>query len=479
MGYTAGQFTGHVGLAGACVGGASVPRHTPALHHAHPGEAAALAHADAITPIRHLLVDTTPVLFAMAARAADQAPAATSVEELTDRVRALMRNEIARLDAVAQGLGADIIFCWDGPSVSILKQDATCERMRQRTLHSQHWHAEASGRKRERVLARYAAETAMHALPELYTHDGVDSLLEGINGHRRVSIDKALTSGRCAHVVALDEADCLLAQLALRRGQGASTVVLSNDSDLLVHACDDVAGSFRWVLRPAPVTSKPAANFGLMPPPFHYQHVFDRTLLGPELKSKFSKMFLPQFDAATYIVFVATGKTDYGNGFVGIGPRKLVKNGRFRSECRDAVGADTLERAQAASAPSSRRRPRTLPSCATLSRCTPQARTAPASTASTSWPMPRVARAASATDPAPPSATTTRRSTRCTSPSCPCGTRRSRTASPARSTRSSSECRRLSCRTHPRSSSRAARSRHRTRTLRQTSPRRRACGTRA
>jgi hypothetical protein len=344
MGYTAGQFTGHKGLAAACVGGAEVPRHDPPLHNAHRGEQPALEHARAIAGnLSLLLVDATPIAFSMAARAADIAPAATTEHSLALRVRTLVRQELERLDGVAQHMGARVVFCWDGPSVADLKRDRTSERMRQRKLNSRQWHAEASrSRPREHVLARHAGEAAMHALGELYAPQGIDALLNSL-GQQRVSSAAALTSGRCVHVVADDEADCLIAQLAVRHGHGESTAVLSNDSDMLVHACDE--DSYRWVVRPAPVTVKPAENYGLAAPLFHHQHLFDRTLLGTVLKRRFSAMFPPAFDPVAYLVFVATGKTDYGNGFHGVGAMGLAKDGRIRRACSQAVGATVALRA--------------------------------------------------------------------------------------------------------------------------------------
>jgi hypothetical protein len=86
MGFTLGATSSHAALRHARIGGISWGRH----RNVHQGERAALQHAVAVgAPLRFLVVDTTPLVYSLAARIAGQPLAAAAASAaLLDTVNA-------------------------------------------------------------------------------------------------------------------------------------------------------------------------------------------------------------------------------------------------------------------------------------------------------------------------------------------------------------------------------------------------------
>jgi hypothetical protein len=238
-------------------------------------------------------------------------------------------NEYAEL---AHRAGARLLCCWDGPAVAELKVDTTSHRMRERAILAANW-ARAS---QESELLRYASAAVMQHLQQdgMYSAAGVERMfVRGRDGHHLVAEDQLeealLRLDGVLHIVAPDEADCLIARITRALRQPLGTAVLSVDGDMLAH--DATLQGYRWLVCPVPATSRSRSRKRLLrnepPPPYRSHFLYDCTLLGGALSETWPQVFSSSssFAPALYLALVALSTTDYANGLPGIGEARLTR----------------------------------------------------------------------------------------------------------------------------------------------------------
>jgi hypothetical protein len=323
----------------------------------YDGESDALAYARRHSQrLRFLVVDATPLVYSIVSRTCAEAGVAeagvaeASLANLDELVRACIAavvEEIRRVAALLDGDDERVIFCWDGAYVAQTKLDTiTRDRMRDRIIHAESYRREASHKdRRPRIeeLRRHAAAAVMQRLVDrLYSSGGVDELfVQHLLQHalcEEEMLENALAiderTKTVLHIVARDEADCLIARLCPRLQGSGESAVLSPDADLLVHSLAAPQLSYRWVVRPLPVTRKQRRQRSALPPPaFHRHHLYDRQQL--------------LAIAPLVLASVALGMTDYGNGLPGVGARALLGKDDWLPGLAAAVKPGLVSRAWA------------------------------------------------------------------------------------------------------------------------------------